>query len=101
MVRRPKQLIPAPMLCQPDTIFDGKFGKEFITTFTGRLGTETSAGAAFERIPYSKKMAQLHDPSSWKPRQLAISLLSLEGYGAYQTVEKKINQAKKELTNRI
>jgi hypothetical protein len=45
-------------------------------------------GAAFERIPYGH--AKLHDPTTWKPHQLAIALLSFEREEAYQTIEKKI-----------
>jgi hypothetical protein len=45
-------------------------------------------GDAFERIPNGK--AKLHDPTSWKPHQLAISILTFERMQAYQTIEKKI-----------
>jgi hypothetical protein len=45
-------------------------------------------GQAFKRIPYGT--AYLHAPSTWKPRQLATALLSLERIQAYQTVEKKL-----------
>jgi hypothetical protein len=45
-------------------------------------------GAAFKKIPY--RDATLHDPTTWKPHQLAIALLSFERAEAYQTIEKKI-----------
>lgn len=46
--------------------------------------------AAFEKIPYQNEKSQLHDPTTWKPHQLAIALLSFERKQAYQTIEKKI-----------
>jgi hypothetical protein len=45
-------------------------------------------GEAFKRIPYGN--ATLHDPTSWRPHQLAISLVSFERSQAYQTIEKKV-----------
>jgi hypothetical protein len=47
-------------------------------------------GAAFANIPYQKRESQLHDPTTWKPHQLAIAILSIERSQAYQTIEKKI-----------
>ncbi|HTS06782.1 MAG TPA: hypothetical protein VMP68_14480 [Candidatus Eisenbacteria bacterium] len=48
------------------------------------------SGEAFTNIPYRHGTSKLHDPKSWKPHQLAISLLSFERVQAYQTIEKKI-----------
>lgn len=45
-------------------------------------------GEGFKRIPYGKP--KLHDPATWEPHQLAISLLTFERGQAYQTIEKKI-----------
>ena len=56
------------------------------------------SGVAFKNIRYGN--AQLHEPSSWKPHQLAISLLSFERQEAYQTLEKKIKPTK-DTTGRI
>jgi hypothetical protein len=47
-------------------------------------------GAAFKNISYRNGKAQLHDPNTWKPHQLAISLLSFDRMQAYETIEKKI-----------
>lgn len=46
------------------------------------------SGEAFRAVPYG--LAQLHVPTSWKPSQLAISLLSLERGLTYQTIEKRL-----------
>jgi len=48
---------------------------------------------AFRRIP--RGTAKLHEPSSWKPHQLAISMLTFERNQAYQTIEKKITPTKR------
>jgi hypothetical protein len=48
------------------------------------------SGEAFNRIPYGQRIVELESPASWKPRQLAISLLSLERGQKYQTIEKKV-----------
>jgi hypothetical protein len=45
-------------------------------------------GQAFKRMHYGTP--KLHEPTTWKPKQLAISLLSLELGQAYQTIEKKL-----------
>jgi hypothetical protein len=58
------------------------------------------SGKAFERIPYGKKGATLHNPISWNPRQLAIALLSFERMQAYQTIEKKIARTKRKSNER-
>ena len=48
-------------------------------------------GKAFHAIPCRPhRPAQLHVPASWKPPQLAISLLSSERGLAYETVGKKL-----------
>jgi hypothetical protein len=50
-------------------------------------------GKAFERIDETTK---LHNPKTWSPRQLAIALLSLERNQAYETIEKKLSQTKRQ-----
>jgi len=50
---------------------------------------------AFGRIPYQNRKSQLHDPTTWKPHQLAIAILSIERNQAYQTIEKKIKPTEK------
>ena len=50
-------------------------------------------GASFKRVPYG--IARLHDPLTWKPSQLAISLLSSERKQKYKTIEKKIKPTHK------
>jgi hypothetical protein len=50
---------------------------------------------AFGRIPYQSSKSQLHDPTTWKPHQLAIAILSIERQQAYQTIEKKIKPSGK------
>jgi len=46
----------------------------------------------FERIPYEKRgrIVCLHDPTSWRPNQLAKALLSLEREFEYKTIEREI-----------
>jgi hypothetical protein len=57
----------------------------------GMPGDELIFGdAAFGRIPYQNRKSQLHDPTTWKPHQLAVAILSIERHQAYQTIEKKI-----------
>jgi hypothetical protein len=46
-------------------------------------------GAAFQRIP-GKRRLHLHQPRTWKPHQLALSLLSLERSSDYKTLARKI-----------
>jgi hypothetical protein len=42
-------------------------------------------------IPYRKQggQAKLEDPTTWKPRQLAITLLAIETEQQYHTIERK------------
>jgi hypothetical protein len=35
-------------------------------------------------------MAKLHDPTSWKPNQLAIALISIEENIAFSTAKRKL-----------
>jgi hypothetical protein len=56
--------------------------------YTDRHDDFILSGKAFQGIPYGP--AQLHVPESWKPSQLAISVLSLERGLTYQTIEKKL-----------
>ena len=51
-------------------------------------------GDAFKERSYGSKHAKLHDPQSWKPHNLAISLLTFERSQAYETLEKKLRQQK-------
>jgi hypothetical protein len=49
------------------------------------------SGEAFDSIIYEGRgRPQLHDPKSWKPRQLAIALLAMRRGYDYQTVEKQL-----------
>lgn len=51
------------------------------------------SGAAFDSIIYEGRgRPQLHDPTSWKPRQLAIALLAIRLAYRYQTMEKRLAQ---------
>lgn len=56
--------------------------------YTDRHDDFIFSGEAFRAIPYG--LAQLHLPTSWKPSQLATSLLSFERGLTYQTIEKKL-----------
>jgi hypothetical protein len=49
-------------------------------------------GDAFKERSCGLKHAKLHDPKSWKPRNLAISLLTFERLQAYETLEKKLRR---------
>lgn len=49
-------------------------------------------GDAFQERSYGSKHAQLHDPKSWTPHHLAISLLTFERLQAHETIEKKLRQ---------
>jgi hypothetical protein len=51
-------------------------------------------GEAFNRIP-CLDIPKLQNPKSWKPHQLAISLLAFERMQAYQTIQKTIALAKR------
>jgi hypothetical protein len=52
------------------------------------------SGEAFDHIGSKRrdKPPQLHDPKSWNPRQLAISLLGMRLARQYQTVEKLLSR---------
>jgi hypothetical protein len=64
----------------------------------GKLGDDAIfGGAAFKKIPYAGGHAKLHDPKSWSPRQLAVSLTSSEFGLFYKSAEKKIRPSKKRL----
>lgn len=56
----------------------------------------------FERIPYGKqgRAVHLHDPTSWKPHQLAIALLSLERDCEYATIERETAIVRKQQQSR-
>ena len=58
-------------------------------------------GAAFARMPYGK--AELHEPATWEPHQLAIALLSFDRMQEYETIEKKIkpNRNKKRSDSKL
>jgi hypothetical protein len=60
-------------------------------------GGSILGGEAFLKIPYGKRNepAKLEDPTSWKPRQLAVALLAFELGQAYQTIERKFPFRKK------
>lgn len=47
------------------------------------------SGDAFDEIVGGKCRAQLHDPTSWNPRQLTIALLKIQTGDQYQTLEKQ------------
>jgi hypothetical protein len=49
-------------------------------------------GDAFSETSYGSKHAKLHDPQSWKPHHLAISLLTFERLQAHETLEKKLRR---------
>jgi hypothetical protein len=51
----------------------------------------------WDKIPYGRQSQAvcLHDPTSWRPNQLAIALLAKERDLKYQTIEKKIAYARK------
>jgi hypothetical protein len=52
------------------------------------------SGVAFQEHYYALKHAHLHDPKSWRPRRLAISLLALERSQGWETIEKKLRRQK-------
>jgi hypothetical protein len=60
-------------------------------------GISILGGEAFNKIPYGKQdePAKLEDPTTWKPRQLAMALLAFEVGQAYHTVERKLATMKK------
>ena len=59
--------------------------------YSDRHDDSILSGKAFHAIPCRPyRPAQLHVPASWKPPQLAISLLSFEWGLAYETVGKKL-----------
>lgn len=60
----------------------------------GKSGADAIfGGAAFNKIPYG--VAKLHEPKTWSPRQLAVSLTSNEFGLRYKSAEKKIRPSKK------
>lgn len=54
-------------------------------------------GEVFGTIPYGKQVepATLANPTTWKPRQLAIALLAIEARRAYHTIERKFPEHKR------
>lgn len=59
-------------------------------------GVSVLGGEAFLKIAYEKRdnPPKLEDPTTWKPRQLAIALLAFEEGHAYHTIERKFPRKK-------
>jgi hypothetical protein len=66
-----------------------KFWREILKVPCGRA---ILGGEAFLNIPYGNQTTpvKLEDPTSWTPRQLAISLLAFEREQDYHTIERKV-----------